>query len=42
VDRKAPTYVEEQPDIIDGRRVVPLKILGQQLWFVSCKEYMDN
>jgi acetylornithine deacetylase/succinyl-diaminopimelate desuccinylase-like protein len=42
VDHKAPTYVEEQPDTIDGRRVVELKVLGQQLCCVSCKEYVDN
>jgi hypothetical protein len=47
VDHNAPTYVEEQPDIMDGRCIVGLKIVGQQLWCVSCKEtlslqYIEN
>jgi hypothetical protein len=41
VDHNAPTYVEEQPDIMDGRRIVELKILSWQFWCDSCKEALS-
>jgi hypothetical protein len=37
----SPTYVQEQQDIADIRRIVELKILGRQFWCVSCKEALS-
>lgn len=39
--------VEEELNFIDGRRIIELKIFGQQLWCSSCKEalslqYIEN
>lgn len=31
----------ENEDVMDGRRIVELKVLGQQLWCVSCKEALS-
>jgi hypothetical protein len=32
VDNNVPTYVENQPDIMDGWYIAEEKILGQQVW----------
>jgi hypothetical protein len=43
MDHNAVTYVEEQQDIMDGPRIVKLKILGQQLCvFLAKKLYLSN
>ncbi|XP_071639085.1 uncharacterized protein [Temnothorax longispinosus] len=33
--------VEQQTNVIDGRRIVDLNILGQQLWCCSCTEALS-
>lgn len=38
IEKSHTMQIEEETEIFDGRCTVDLKVLGQQLWFISCKE----